>query len=319
MTIKIAFLSEFIDIRGTCVALYDYADNNEKILGNKSVILTSKNYERHDTIALEKFKKRFNILFYENFDNLEDLISDCDIVYIIKHGQKDDYFLSKKIKNVIHCVFDMTAPHGDVYAGVSETLAKKFNKDLYVPHIVSLEKTNSEKNLREKLGIPIDATVFGYHGGTECFNIDFVKEVIKKILKEVNNNIYFIFVNIEKFYDHPQIFFLEKITYSEDKNIFISSCDAMIHAQRLGETFGLSIAEFSVNNKPIITYGGPVWNNTYKDILKDNAIYYYNYYDVYKILKTFNKDDYKDKDLNFYKDYTPEKVMEKFKKVFIDN
>lgn len=318
MIIKIAFLSESLNIRGTCVALYDYADHNEKILGNKSIIITNKNSGHHDMITIEKFKKRFDVLFYENFDNIEELISDCNIIYYIKYG-KNDYFLSKKIKNVIHCVFDMSEPHGDVYAAVSETLAKKFGKELYVPHMVSLENKNSEKNLREKLGIPKKATVFGYHGGYECFNIDYVKEVIKKIVKEPNNNIYFIFVNIEKFYNHPQIFFLEKITYPEDKNIFISSCDAMIHAQKLGETFGLSMAEFSVNNKPIITYGGSVWNNAYRDILKDNAIYYYNYYDVYKILKTFNKNDYKDKDLNFYKDYTPEKVMEKFKKVFIDS
>ena len=49
----------------------------------------------------------------------------------------------------------------------------------------------------------------------------------------------------------------------------------MIHAQYLGETFGLSIGEFSVNNKPIITYGGRVLNDNYKIILKNNAIYYH--------------------------------------------
>jgi hypothetical protein len=36
----IAFLSNNLTLRGTEVALYDYADYNEKILGNKSIIIT---------------------------------------------------------------------------------------------------------------------------------------------------------------------------------------------------------------------------------------------------------------------------------------
>jgi hypothetical protein len=40
----IAFLSNKLTLRGTEVALYDYADYNEKILGNKSVIIT-RDYE----------------------------------------------------------------------------------------------------------------------------------------------------------------------------------------------------------------------------------------------------------------------------------
>ena len=316
MVIKIAFHTSAIDIRGTCTALFDYAHYNESILQNQSVILASKNDTKHDKIAIEKFTKRFNVLFYENFDHLEELISDCNIIYFIKYG-KNDSFLSKKIKNIIHCVFDMTDPHGDVYAGVSKTLANKFGKELYVPHIVGLIPDKDNKNLRSKLGIPEHATVFGYHGGFECFNINFVKESIKKIVREYKH-IYFVFVNIQIFDIHPQIFFLEKITNPDDKNIFISTCDAMIHAQSLGETFGLSIAEFSVNNKKIITYGGEVWNKTYRDILQNNAIYYYNEYDIYNILRSFKKEDYIGKDLNFYREYSPELVMKKFKEVFID-
>jgi hypothetical protein len=42
----IAFLSNKLTLRGTEVALYDYADYNEKILGNKSIIIT-RDYEKN--------------------------------------------------------------------------------------------------------------------------------------------------------------------------------------------------------------------------------------------------------------------------------
>lgn len=319
MTIKIAFHTPQIDVRGTCVALYDYAHYNEQILNNKSIVVVpiiSLVNKKTEDIALEKFKKRFDVIFYYSDEHLENIISDCNIIYFIKYGLNNEY-ISKKIKNVIHCVFDMSEPHGDVYAGVSYNLAKKFNKELFVPHMVSLEPSLTKENLKEELNIPNDKIIFGYHGGSDAFNIDFVKETIKKIVREMDN-IYFIFVNIPKFDDHSNIIFLNSIVYPEEKNKFICTCDAMIHAQELGETFGLSISEFSINNKPIITYGGYVWNDTYKSILKDKAIYYNNSEELYNIFKNFKKEDYINKDLNCYKDYTPEIVMKKFKEVFID-
>jgi hypothetical protein len=91
----------------------------------------------------------------------------------------------------------------------------------------------------------------------------------------------------------------------------------MIHAQSLGETFGLSIGEFSVNNKPIVTYGGKVWNDHYKNILKDQALYYHNEEECYKLLTTFNPKNWGGKDNNCYRNYSPEKVMKKFKEVFL--
>jgi hypothetical protein len=315
----IAFHTPQIDIRGSCVAIYDYAHYNEKILGNKSIIVVpsiSLSNGKNQQIAVQKFEKRFDVFYYTSDYDLENILSNCNIIYYIKYG-KNDGFLSKKIKNVIHCVFDLSDPHGEVYAAVSYTLAKKFEKELFVPHIVGLESSKTKENLRDILCIPKDAIVFGYHGGYECFNIDFVKEVVKDIVRE-RKDIYFVFINIEKFDNHSQILFREKIVDPDDKNKFISTCDAMLHAQKLGETFGLSIAEFSINNKPIITYGGAVWNDTYKNILKEKGIYYTNYFELYNILSNFDKELYKDKDLNCYKEYSPEIVMKKFKEVFID-
>jgi hypothetical protein len=105
---------------------------------------------------------------------------------------------------------------------------------------------------------------------------------------------------------------------NEEKNQFINTCDAHLECGTLGHSFGISIGEFSVNNKPVIAYGGETWNNAHKDILGSKGIYFYDSIDFYNILTRFNPIEYKNQDLNCYKEYTPEKVMKKFKEVFID-
>ena len=86
----------------------------------------------------------------------------------------------------------MTQPHGDVFAGVSETLAKKFGKTLFVPHMIGLEPSKTKENLREKLGIPENATVFGRHGGQDTFNLEIARNAIRRIVRD-KPNIYFVF------------------------------------------------------------------------------------------------------------------------------
>ena len=321
MPITIAFHTPDINVRGTCNALYYYAHYNEKLLGNKSIIIVPQSsiiQNKNDIIAIEHFKKRFQVFFYIDTENFESILDYHNIhtTYYIKYG-KNDMTLPKNVRNVIHCVFDMSEPHGDVYAGVSEQVAEKFGQKLYVPHMIGLNPSlTPEINLRKELNIPDDAIVFGRHGGQDTFDIQFVKQTIGRVVRETNN-VFFIFVNTPIFDGHPKISYLDKFISDEDKNKFICSCDAMIHAQNMGETFGLSIGEFSVNNKPIITYGGMVWNDAYRKILKDDALYYYTDMQLYEILIKFDKSKYVGKDLNYYKEYTPDKVMKIFSDVFL--
>ena len=320
--IKIGFHTPQIDVRGTCSALYDYAHYNELLLKNKSIIVVPQKSiinNSNDLIAIEKFEDRFRIVFYEDKEDLQKILEDekCDIIYSIKYGTNDN-FIFDNIKNCIHCVFDMSQPHGDVYAGVSHTIATKYGKSAFVPHMIGLKPSETGENLREELGIPKEALVFGRHGGEDTFNIDFVKDSIKKIVRQ-RDDIYFIFVNTPAFDDHSHIFFLKKIIKDEDKNRFIMTCDAHLECGTLGHTFGLSMGEFAVNNKPIIAYGGWTWNTAHKDILGYNAIYFNDQNDFYDLITTFDPIKYSNIDFNCYKDYTPEKVMIKFKEVFIDN
>ena len=71
-----------------------------------------------------------------------------------------------------------------------------------------------------------------------------------------------------------------------------------------------------IKNKPIICtkigYPGHI------ELLKDQAIWYTEN-NLENILMNFNKNENSKKDWNAYKEYTPEKVIQQFKKVFIDN
>jgi len=313
----IAFHTPQIDVRGTCVALYDYARYNEEILGNKSIITSKQSNEDtyiHDHIAVIKFTKRFPVYFYTDKQDLHSYLkkSNVNILYAIKYGKKDD-IIFPDIKMVVHCVFDLTEPHGNVYAAVSQTLAQKFNYPLYVPHMVSLKPPIYKENMRSELKIPESAIVFGRHGGLDTFDLTFAMKCIHEVV-QIRDDIYFIFINTVKFSNHPRVIYLDKIIDDGEKNRFINTCDAMVHAQSLGETFGLAIAEFSINLKPIITYSGNVLNNTYRKILKNNAIYYETYNDLKDILLTFKKGT---KGINCYEEYTPKKVMTIFNEVFI--
>lgn len=307
----VAFLSNKLTLRGTEVAIYDYAHYNETLLGNKSVIIT-RDYNRikHefdvDKQAYDKFNERFDVFYYSSQPDIDKIVLEHKIthLFIIKSGQNDGLFSNNCI-NIIHCVFNITQPHGQVYTPIGETINQRFGKNYPVtPHIVRLP--DCDKNLRSELGIPEDAIIFGRYGGKESFDIRFVHDAIKQILS-TRDDVYFLFMNTHPFYQHKHIIHLPGTTDMIFKRKFINTCDALIHARIDGETFGLTCGEFSICKKPVITYGGSI-DREHLLILKDKAVIYNTPEEVLTILQTFTKDKY-DVSENGYMFYTPENVM----------
>jgi hypothetical protein len=315
---RIAFHSNQIGLRGSEIALYDYADYNEKLLGNNSFIITKKKHSwPHIENVVKKFQDRFNhrIFFYDGMDDLERQLdkNKIDIFYVIKGGSLDGV-LSKNRKNVVHSVFQCFEPHGNVYAYISDWLSIKMTGGKYpfVPHVVNLEKNSL--NMRSQLGIPSDAMVFGRHGGLETFDLNFVKRAIEDTVNR-RKDIYFLFVYTDKFYTHPQIIHIDSIFDPIEKIKFINSCDAMIHARSGGESFGLAIAEFSFLNKPVLTWDGGV-DQAHLHFLGDKGIKYKDYNSVFYLLNNFKPDRSINYDCYSQK-FSPEIVMNKFNDVFI--
>ena len=312
---NILFHSNQLGIRGTEIALYDMAHYTEKLLGHTSYIaapITS------DMTAIGKFTQRFGdrVHLYTDSSELQEYCKAYSIThaYFIKGGA-DDGKLIPGAKNFVHCVFDCSQPHGDVYAPVSGWLGQKFGLD-YLPHIVSLPDV--KYNYREHLGIPQDAVVFGRHGGYDQFDVPYLAETIDHLNRR--DDLYFLFMNTKPLHatDHPRIIYLDGTTDLEVKTAFINTCDVMLHGRTEGESFGLSIAEFLHQNKPVIT-NIEARDRNHIHMLKDTGFYYSTPNELFAIMAQFNGPDYiKQYDLkHLIEESKPENVINKFNQMFL--
>ncbi len=328
--VKIGFFINHMSIGGVEVSTYDYADFNETILGNISYILNYTeyanrpgNYENpdHSRTANEKFINRFGSRYFNcnSMQEIDEVIQkeNIDIFYVQKAGEIDNK-ISKVCKNAVHAVFTDLQPHGDVYAGISRWLSNiyRYAKLPYVPYMVRLYDT--QDNLRSELGIPHEAVVFGRHGGYGSFDIAFVHEAVREVA-HAHPDWYFVFLNTAKFCDLANVIFLPSTANMEYKTKFINTCDVMIHARHRGETFGLACAEFSIKNKPVITWLGSYERN-HIEVLSNKGLYYNDKADLLNLINFCgnNISEIRSGDWDAYsKEFIPEIVMKKFHDVFI--
>lgn len=325
---KVLFYCEQLNYRGVTNSVYDYARYNQEILGNESVIVYNAAIPVSglDTGSIsdviEKFKEQFNVLEYHSTEQLNDIAANYDVCYSQRAGHKIDLNgnilpIVTTTKFVVHSVFQYYEPHGDVYAYISEWLSKNIAKNYnatvhpFVPYIVELPEPMH--NMREVIGIPKNKLVFGRHGGFNTFDVPFVKQIIQRILNE-RDDIVFLFLNTEKFIDHPNVIHINPVF---DRNIissYINSCDAMLHARSLGESFGLAICEFLYHNKPVLAWEGGYDGNhvnmlsNYKTIYNDKTLY-----NMITNFRDLPKQDFK----KIVEPFTPKNVMQKFADVFL--
>ncbi|WP_347218645.1 hypothetical protein [Chryseobacterium sp.] len=319
---KILFHEDELNYRGTSIAVYDYADFNERYLGNESIIVYNKNSKTNHPLGVEKFEKRFRVHGYSDFSEVDQLIREdnIDLFYAIKNGNIDGID-TKECKSGIHSVFKHFEPHGDVYAYVSEWLSQEMtnSKYPYVPHMVNFDSQTNE-DLRTELHIPKHAKVFGYYGGHISFNILFAQQTIEKIASKYKD-VYFIFMGVNPFIKKKwwksapsNIIFLPPSSDIIMKQKFINTCNALLHARERGETFGITVAEFAIMGKPVIAFANPP-EKAHITHLQDHAYYYNDSKDLQNIIL--------DADLTLsakelYEKFLPHPVMDTFKKVFID-
>lgn len=310
----VAFHSNELNERGTSVAMFDYARYNEEILGNKSYIISN---AKADLTALGKFKNRFEVFLYNDFQECNSFAKEKDIeyVYYVKAGDRDGREI-KGTKSLIHAVFQHKDVHGDSYMYVSKWLAEKMGMpNNYVPHMVDMPSPT--RTFRDKLNISDDKIIIGRHGGYTEFDLPFVYKAISNVLQQ-RDDIYFVFMNTKPFMNnHPNIIHVERTFNMQHKANYIATCDYMLHARYMGESFGLALSEFLFQGKPVISWAGGQDQN-HREILKDRGILYEGEQDLTNILLNLQKET---KDGSYYrelvKEFTPAKVMDIFNKMFL--
>lgn len=314
---KVLFHTNTLNYRGTTVAVTDYAKYNQEILGNESIIAynITLGYEKDmgsEKAVIDDLSKEFKVIGYHDGD-LEGIIDKekIDTAYFIRSGLKEN--LPTNCKTAVHAVFQFNEPHGDRYAYISNWLSQKMSQGTvpYVNHIVKLPTPTGD--YRQALGIDKDKIVVGRIGGYYTFDIAEVKNYITKLVQE-NDKFVFLFAGTEPFISHPNVKFINEFSSLQKKSNFINTCDCMLHARQRGESFGLSIAEFLSQNKPVLA-----WNNghdqNHMDMLKDTGLLYNDVTELDNILK--NIKFYRTSYSSLTKDYEPQAVMSKFAEVFL--
>ena len=176
---NVAFHSNSMSLRGSENALWDYANFNETVLGNRSLICHPEKLGDAENPTYVKWKTRFPLIPYQAKAELSSRLKDggVDILYQIKPGPFDG-FVIPGVTNCIHSMFLSDEFHGDCFAYVSPWASKVMTgrENSFVPHFVP--KLESRMSLREALGIPDGARVFGRHGGADTFNIPDVRKIV---------------------------------------------------------------------------------------------------------------------------------------------
>lgn len=310
---KIAFYAQHLTERGTGIATYDYARHNRDLLGNETLVLYNKDFPGNNAEVVEKFKATFELIACQDFAEADRYIhqENCDLMYVQKPGKRDG-LISNVVPTMVHSIFAATVRqiHGASYAYVSEWLSHVCARGTvpWVPHMISIGET--DENMRADLGIPDDARVFGCYGGRTSFDIAFVQEqVIPKALETLSDT-YFLFMNIDKFIDHPRVIFRPAVVDLEEKTAFINTCDAMLHARRRGETFGLAVGEFSLRGKPVLTYGRSK-ERAHLSLLGETAQVYRTAEDLYALIADFERSAPSAAE-TYRRLFAPKSVMQKF-------
>lgn len=303
MNLRVAFIEFQLAFRGTQGTIWQYAYYNQKILGNKSVIFTRSHPNSYspdvNNESIKYFLDHFEVFYLDENDiNTQMKFLQIDIAFIPLHGRLDDnIIIPTNIPTITHLIFDNKSKKGTIQTAISDYISK--NTIDVLPNILEVHETKD--SLHEVLNIPKDAIVFGRYGGYKSFDIKYVKDIIIRYALE-NINTYFIFMNTEKFSSEniKNIIYLEPTRNIEYKTKFINTCDAMIHARRAGETFGMSCGEFALKNKPILT---SISGDTAHISLLGNLAILYDEYNLYEILSKFTK-NYKITNQHNYNKYS---------------
>lgn len=308
----LVFHAGHLSTRGTDVALYDYAHFAETLLGYRSLIVSPADA---DNSALDRFEARFPVTRVASRDDLERFLIEAraDAFYTLVHGEPQ-WLPEGPARTLVHAVFKAEVPFGNVFAAVSDWVVDHHSAGSIpiVPHIVHLPDIDDD--LRADLDIPTHAVVFGRHGAYDTFDVAFVADVVSSVVARHPDR-YFLFLNTRPFHEHPQIIHLDATTDPVRKTRFINSCDAMLHARTDGETFGLAVGEFSIRNKPVLTWLGGTDKHHVRVLFGKGGIFYSQADDLFQLLSTFAPEP---GDYDCYsRRFNPRAVMRTFDQVFL--
>jgi hypothetical protein len=252
---RVSFDGGRLNERGVAVALYDYAFHTRSLLGVEPFVLHDSS-EGVDDDQVSRFAAAFPLRAYRDPAERAGAIEDAriDVAYALK-TRRPRYPSSPCGRTVVHEVFRFFDPHADAYAYISPWMAQTAAAGRYpaVPHIVDPPAPRGD--LRAEFGVPANAVVIGRHGGPDQLDVPFVARALAAALDE-RSDLWVMLLNTNPLLRHERIVHVPRAPDRQRVADFVASCDAGLNARRGGEAFGLAIAEYLAQDKPVFVWEG---------------------------------------------------------------
>lgn len=301
--------------RGVAVALFDYAFHARALLGVEPVVLHDVS-EGVDAGQAARFAAIFALRGYRDAAERANLIEDerIDVAYALK-TRRPRYAMSPTARTAVHEVFRFFDPHGDSYAYISPWMAQTAAAGRYpaVPHIV--DPPAPQGNLRAEFGVPPHAVVIGRHGGPDQLNVPFVASALAAAL-EARSDLWVMLLNTEPLLRHERVVHVPRAPDRQRVADFVASCDAGLNARLGGEAFGLAIAEFLAQDKPVFVWEGGR-DRHHLALMDDPAFQFRTGGDLTRALVAFQPRAGAGRWRARVEPFVPEAVMRKFGEVFL--
>lgn len=308
---KLALVTNQLGVRGTEVALAAYARNAVTMWGWEVwfVVCHAKGSpppsEDNLHASYEHYEANFAVRYAPDDAAVDDACADADVALVEIAGFPTRF--PQGVPTVAHCVLTSAYPlQATLKTAVSESVAA--SGVCVLPNIVDAPAPHGD--LRGALGIPPEAVVFGRHGGYDTFDIGWARDTVVKVARDVPA-VYFVFMHTRPFCTLPNVLFLDATPDPHRKAAFVATCDAMVHARAIGETFGLAIAEFAVQRKPVFTHDRARDTEHFR-LLGSEAVTYASPAELERRLTSFEK---RTTGPTGYERYAPQAVMPVLRRV----
>ena len=314
---RVSFDGGRLNERGVTVALYDYAFHARRLLGVEPVVLHDASGDI-DAAQAARFAAAFPLRGYRNAAERAAAIEDerIEVAYALK-STRPRYPLSPGRRTVVHEVFRFFDPHGDAYAYISPWLAEAAAAGRYpaVPHIV--DPPSPRGDLRAEFGVPREAVVIGRHGAPSELNVPFVAAAFEAALA-ARRDLWVMLLNTEPLLRHERVIHVPRAPDRQRVADFVASCDVGLNARRGGEAFGLAIAEFLAQDRPVLIWEGGR-DRHHLALVDDPAFRFRTREDLTRALVGFTPREGRGRWRARVERFSPDAVMRDFARVFLES
>ena len=312
---RVSFDGGRLNERGVAVALYDYAFHARSLLGVEPVVLHDAS-EGVDAEQVSRFAAAFPLRAYRDAGERAAAIEEAgvDVAYALK-TRRPRYPSSPCGRTVVHEVFGFFDPHADAYAYISPWMAETAAAGRYpaVPHIV--DPPAPRGNLRAEFGVPANAVVIGRHGGPDQLDVPFVARALAGAL-EARPDLWVMLLNTNPLLRHERVVHVPRAPDRQRVADFVASCDAGLNARRGGEAFGLAIAEYLAQDKPVFVWEGGR-DRHHLALVDDPAFRFRDAADLTRALLAFEPKPGTGRWRARVAPFAPQAVMQRFAEVFL--